>query len=79
MGNFDSNTSLSIESKKMEGTALSLGRYFTQEGKNPFQFDPSGNKINWIEENVNVTDDRGKLIFTQPNVRRPDFWSSLAI
>lgn len=79
MGNFDSNTSLSIESKKMEGTALSLGRYFTQEGKNPFQFDPSGNKINWIEENVNVTDDRGKLIFTQPNVKRPDFWSSLAI
>ena len=79
MGNFDSNTSLSIESKKMEGTALSLGRYFTQEGNSPFQIDPSGNKINWIEENVNVTDDRGKLIFTQPNVRRPDFWSSLAI
>ncbi len=57
---------------------LKLDRFFSRHG-NPFEFGIFGNKINWIAEDVNVTDDSGKLIFTQPSVRRPDFWSSLAI
>ncbi|MBU1988286.1 MAG: vitamin B12-dependent ribonucleotide reductase [Nanoarchaeota archaeon] len=58
---------------------MKIGRCFTQEGKNPFEFDLYGNSINWIAEDVSVTDDSGKTIFMQPKVRRPDFWSSLAI
>ncbi|MEM4271579.1 MAG: vitamin B12-dependent ribonucleotide reductase [Candidatus Pacearchaeota archaeon] len=56
-----------------------LERFFTFEGKNPFQFDIYGNPIKWIEEDVRVTDDAGKVVFVQPNVKRPDFWSTLAI
>ncbi len=63
----------------LSGEKLQIGRFFTQEGKNPFEFDINFKPINWISEDVKVTDDLGKLIFTQPNVKRPDFWSSLAI
>ena len=56
-----------------------LDRRFSFEGKSPFEFDIYGNPINWISEDVRVTDDMGKVIFIQPNVKRPDFWSSLAI
>jgi ribonucleoside-diphosphate reductase alpha chain len=63
---------------------LTLGKFaperiLSQEGKNPFQFDIYGNPINWISDDVKLTDDLGKPIFTQPNVKRPDFWSALAI
>ncbi|MEK6850103.1 MAG: vitamin B12-dependent ribonucleotide reductase, partial [Nanoarchaeota archaeon] len=47
--------------------------------KSPYEFDIFGNKINWIAEEVKVTDDAGKIIFIQPNVKRPDFWSALAL
>src|SRR3972149_10595730 len=63
----------------LESEKLNLGRFFSYEGKNPFEFDIYGKKINWISEEVKVTDDVGKVIFTQPNVRRPDFWSALAM
>ncbi len=56
-----------------------MDRYFTKSGKNPFLFDIGSAQIRWLSESVTVTDDRGKVIFTQPNVRRPDFWSALAI
>lgn len=56
-----------------------LNRFFTSDGKSPFEYDIYGNPIKWLQEEVKVTDDMGKLIFTQPNVRRPDFWSPLAI
>jgi ribonucleoside-diphosphate reductase alpha chain len=70
-----------IEPKGMMGDAgeLKIFRHFTSEGKSPFEFDNLGNPIKWVREEVSVTDDMGKLIFTQPNVKRPDFWSSLAI
>ncbi len=58
---------------------LFFQRYFTRHGKNPFEFDIYGNLIRWVGEDVKITDDMGKVIFTQPNVRRPDFWSPLAI
>ena len=60
--------------KKME-----VKRYFTYEGKNPFEFDIYGNPIKWIGEEVRVTDDLGKVVFVQPEVKRPDFWSTLAM
>lgn len=58
---------------------LVFERFFTREGKSPFAFDLYGNPINWVSEEVKVTDDMNKPIFTQPNVRRPEFWSPLAI
>jgi len=60
-------------------SALEFSRYFTFEGKSPYEFDINKNPINWLKEDVRVTDDMGKTIFIQPMVRRPDFWSSLAI
>jgi ribonucleoside-diphosphate reductase alpha chain len=54
-------------------------RFFTYDGKSPFEFDIYGNPINWVSEEVKVTDDQGRVIFVQPNVRRPEFWSPLAI
>lgn len=63
----------------LETENINLFRYFSQEGRNPFEYDSNGKLINWISEEVKVTDDVGKIIFTQPNVRRPDFWSTLAI
>lgn len=62
---------------KLEG--LKLERFFTEEGKSPFEFDINGIPVKWIREEVQVNDDRGKVIFVQPNVQRPDFWSPLAI
>ncbi len=58
---------------------LVLERFFTYEGKSPFEYDIYGNPLSWVTEEVKVTDDMGKVIFVQPNVKRPDFWSPLAI
>jgi len=62
-----------------EETVLRVERFFTREGMDPFKFDIYGNPINWVSEEVTITDDMGKVIFTQPNVQKPDFWSSLAL
>lgn len=56
-----------------------IERFFSQKGKSPFEFDIYGNPINWVREEVKITDDKGGTSFIQPNVQRPDFWSSLAI
>lgn len=59
--------------------SFSYGRTFTRAGKSPFEYDLYGNPINWLTEDVKITDDMGKTIFVQSNVKRPDFWSPLAI
>ncbi len=63
---------------------LSLGkfpfsRFFTFEGKNLYQYDLYGNPLRWIAEEVKVIDDQGKVVFVQPGVQRPEFWSPLAV
>ncbi len=63
----------------LQGEKIIFERFFTREGQNPFEWDSYGKQINWVSEEVKVSDDVGKVIFTQPNVRRPDFWSALAI
>src|SRR3989344_922590 len=62
-----------------ENGLLKIDRCFSYEGKSPFQIDALGRQIKWVSEDVNVTDNMGKTIYTQRNVKRPDFWSSLAI
>jgi len=54
-------------------------RFFTRLGRDPFKFNVHGMPINWISEDVAVNDDSGKVIFTQKNVKKPEFWSSLAL
>jgi len=58
---------------------MKIERAFTSEGRSPFEYDVSGNKIKWISEEVKITDDSGKVVFVQPSVSRPGFWSPLAI
>ncbi|MEK6855994.1 MAG: vitamin B12-dependent ribonucleotide reductase [Nanoarchaeota archaeon] len=58
---------------------MPIRRFFSYEGKSPFQFDIYGNSMKWISDEVKVTDDMNKVIFVQPNVKRPDFWSPLAL
>ena len=73
---------VSVEPKGASGMlpALSLvERYFTPHAKSPFEYDMFGNPIRWVSEDVSITDDRGKVVFTQKGVRKPDFWSSLAL
>jgi len=65
--------------ESMQSGKMQLDRALTQAGKSPYEFDVDGNPIGWISESVSVTDDKGKVVFTQPNVRRPDFWSALAV
>ncbi len=64
---------------ELERVPMQVNRYFSYEGKNPFMFDWKDQPINWVREEVKVSDDVGKVIFTQQNVLRPDFWSPLAI
>jgi len=63
----------------LDSGKLHADRFFSADGRNPFEYDFNGKQINWVSEEVRVTDDVGKVIFIQPNVRRPDFWSPLAI
>jgi ribonucleoside-diphosphate reductase alpha chain len=58
---------------------MQFERFFTKDGKNPFEFNIYGNPIKWIADGVSVSDDSGKLVFTQEDVKRPEFWSPLAI
>lgn len=49
-----------------------IERYFTQDGKTPeFYFE-------WEKNDVDITDDEGKKIFTQENAEFPKQWSLLA-
>lgn len=57
---------------------LDFEKNFSRYG-NPLEIDIYGNPINWVKEEVKVTDDKGKIIYIQPNVEKPDFWSSLAL
>ena len=68
-----------IRQQPLRDSVFKVERFFTQEGKSPFEFDFNGSPVIWIEEDVSVTNDSGKVVFTQPKVKRPDFWSSLAI
>ncbi len=56
-----------------------IGRYFSFDGKNPYEYDLFGNPLKWMREEVNVTDDKGKVVFTQPDVKKPESWSALAL
>ena len=55
---------------ELEQSLMKIERYFGREGKDVFDFDIDGKRIEWIKEDVNVTDDMGKVVFTQKKVER---------
>jgi ribonucleoside-diphosphate reductase alpha chain len=66
----------SIESKTfMDGTHAPerLTRVFSQENVHPFD------EVTWNRRDIDITDDKGKVIFTQASVEAPEFWSNLAV
>src|SRR3990167_2256799 len=60
-------------------SASLVERYFTKSGRRPFKYNMYGDLVNWVSEDVAVTDDMGKVVFTQKGVAKPDFWSTLAL
>src|SRR3989338_6766032 len=59
-------------------TPILIDRYFTKKG-DPFEYDIYGNQIKWEKKEVKITDDSGKVVYVQPNVEKPAFWSDLAL
>src|SRR3989344_4770635 len=57
---------------------MDFQRYFSFEEKSPFEIDIYGNQMQWEKVEVKINDDSGKLIYVQPNVEKPKFWSDLA-
>ncbi|HEX6258681.1 MAG TPA: vitamin B12-dependent ribonucleotide reductase [Candidatus Saccharimonadales bacterium] len=55
-------------------STLSVSRYFTEEGSDPY------NALNWVKrESKIVNPGTGKVVFEQNNVEFPEFWSQNAI
>ncbi len=55
-------------------SALSIARYFTEEGTHPYD------QLNWVRrESSIVNPSTGKVVFEQHDVEFPDFWSQNAI
>ena len=52
---------------------LTFKRFFTKEGKHPFE------NINWIKVTAQINDKDGRVIFKQEDVEFPDFWSQTSI
>jgi ribonucleoside-diphosphate reductase alpha chain len=56
--------------KKNKG--LTIPRVFSERGVNPFE------TVEWEGRKAGISDDKGKVIFEQDNVKMPKFWSMLA-
>jgi len=69
---------INISGPSIQKNILKLNRYFSKYGS-PFKYDLKGNEIDWVSEEVSVTDDKGKVIYKQPNVKKPSFMSSLGL
>lgn len=52
---------------------LKIERWFTNEGVHPFD------EIEWNYRDVELTDEKGKVLFKQLDVEAPTFWSDLAV
>ena len=55
-------------------SALSIARYFTEEGTHPYD------QLTWAKRESNITNPgTGKVVFEQKDVEFPEFWSQNAI
>ena len=78
MGENKLTSNVNISDSSLQKIPLSISRYFSKNS-DPFKFDMENKEIEWISEEVAFTDDKGKIIYKQPNVKKPKFWSSLAL
>ncbi len=62
----------SARSRDKKRSGLKFERYFSQEGRSPFD------EIEWERRVAEITDDSGKVIFRQEDVEVPKTWSALA-
>src|SRR5271154_1689756 len=61
-----------VRARRMKRSALKFERYFSEEGRSPFD------EIEWERRVAEITDDSGKVIFRQEDVEVPKAWSALA-
>ncbi len=61
-----------IPVKTLEERSLHFRRFFTKPGTHPF--DP----IKWEKRKASITNEKGEVIFEQPDVELPSTWSMLA-
>jgi ribonucleoside-diphosphate reductase alpha chain len=54
------------------GTGLTLERYFTRPGVDPYD------EIEWEARTASIVNEKGKVVFEQTNVEIPKFWSYMA-
>ncbi len=76
----ESKRTVSVRGERRKGTAASrkktsgiaVRRVFSPAGTNPFD------TVVWERRKASITDDKGAVIFEQPNVEVPKTWSMLA-
>ncbi|MGV8131449.1 MAG: vitamin B12-dependent ribonucleotide reductase [Candidatus Pacearchaeota archaeon] len=80
-GSEDENSSIFVSKQATDFANPNslVERYFTKLGRDPYKYNMYGAEINWVSEDVAVTDDMGKVVFTQRGVKKPEFWSTLAL
>ncbi len=73
-GTKESISTRSVQDSTAEDVeGMSFDRYFTSEDTHPYD------EINWVKSDVNITNDKGEVVFEQEDVEHPDFWSDRAV
>jgi ribonucleoside-diphosphate reductase alpha chain len=57
---------------KAKGDGITVERYFTKEGVDPFD------TCEWDMRSASITNERGEVVFEQRDVEMPKFWSQMA-
>ncbi|MFQ5539267.1 MAG: vitamin B12-dependent ribonucleotide reductase, partial [Candidatus Binatia bacterium] len=61
-----------VETVVNVGRGVKLDRYFTRVGINPYE------EVEWEIRSATIANDKGKVVFDQPQVEIPKFWSQMA-
>ncbi|MFQ5851737.1 MAG: vitamin B12-dependent ribonucleotide reductase [Candidatus Binatia bacterium] len=65
-------TEKAVETTLRVGRGLKLDRYFARAGISPYE------EVEWEIRSATIVNDKGKVVFDQPNVEVPKFWSQMA-
>ena len=65
-------TEQSMPQAEPEVKGLKLGRHFTRAGINPYD------EVEWETRTASIVNEKGKVVFEQPNVEIPKAWSQMA-
>ncbi|MFQ5918202.1 MAG: vitamin B12-dependent ribonucleotide reductase, partial [Candidatus Binatia bacterium] len=61
-----------VETVVNAGRGVKLDRYFTRVGIHPYE------EVEWEIRSATIANDKGKVVFDQPQVEIPKFWSQMA-